>query len=193
MMDTSDYPSSAQSEPDARASGANDARRVEAVIDSQLDSIERLLSAVIAEDWTAVAAASRDLAALTARRRRASKSCAKRATSSTSSVCARIRIAPTRSSRNIWPIYWPPAARSARTGRLRPSASSMLNGRVPPAGLSSSGTLCTASHCWASQQWHPSGLYRTDVQGRQSFRFSLFGRAHLARASSSQVSACLAQ
>jgi len=27
--------------------------------------------------------------------------------------------------------------------------------RVPLSGLSSSGALVSASHCWTSQQWHP--------------------------------------
>ena len=62
-MDTSDYPSLPNlNQMHARL--AADSRRVEAVIDSQLDEIERLFSATIAQDWTAVAEAARYLAAL---------------------------------------------------------------------------------------------------------------------------------
>jgi len=60
-MDTSDYPSlSHLSQLHARL--AANSRHVEAVIDSQLDGIERLFSATTAEDWQAVAEASRYLA-----------------------------------------------------------------------------------------------------------------------------------
>lgn len=41
-------------------------KRVESVIDSQLDEIERLFFATTAEDWSAVAAVSRQLAESTA-------------------------------------------------------------------------------------------------------------------------------
>ncbi|MEM8946703.1 MAG: hypothetical protein AAGD11_16135 [Planctomycetota bacterium] len=60
-MDTSDYPSL----PDLgqlNARLATNSRRVEAVIDSQIDSIELLLSAATAEDWQSVARISRYLA-----------------------------------------------------------------------------------------------------------------------------------
>lgn len=62
-MDTSDYPSLPNlSQLHARL--AANSRHVEAVIDSQFDGIERLFSATTAEDWTAVAEASRFLAGL---------------------------------------------------------------------------------------------------------------------------------
>ena len=60
-MDTSDYPSL----PDLsqfHARLAANSRRVEEVIDSQIDSIERLFSAVTAQDWSVVAQMSRLLA-----------------------------------------------------------------------------------------------------------------------------------
>ena len=41
---------------------AANSRRVEAVVDAQLDGIERLFSAIVAEDWEAVARATRYLA-----------------------------------------------------------------------------------------------------------------------------------
>ncbi len=60
-MDTSDYPSLPNlSQIHARL--ASNSRRVESVIDSQLDGIERLFSASTCEDWAAVANASRQLA-----------------------------------------------------------------------------------------------------------------------------------
>jgi len=60
-MDTSDYPSLPNlSQLHARL--AANSRRVEAVVDSQLDGIERLFSASTAGDWPAVAKASRFLA-----------------------------------------------------------------------------------------------------------------------------------
>ena len=60
-MDTSDYPS-LPSLNRLHASLAANSRRVEAAVDSQLDGIERLFSATVAEDWPAVAEASRILA-----------------------------------------------------------------------------------------------------------------------------------
>jgi len=61
-MDTSDYPSLPNlSQIHARL--AANSRRVEAVVDSQLGGIDRLLSATIAEDWEVVAQATRYLAA----------------------------------------------------------------------------------------------------------------------------------
>ena len=63
-MDTSDYPSLPDlSQIHARL--ASNSRRVESVIDSQLDGIERLFSASTSEDWAAVANASRQLAEMT--------------------------------------------------------------------------------------------------------------------------------
>ncbi|NOZ40910.1 MAG: hypothetical protein GXP24_11890 [Planctomycetes bacterium] len=62
-MDTSDYPSLPNlSQLHARL--AANSRHVEAVIDSQLDGIERLFSATTAQDWQAVAKASHYLAEL---------------------------------------------------------------------------------------------------------------------------------
>ena len=62
-MDTSDYPSLPNlSQLHARL--AANSRHVEAVIDSQFDGIERLFSAATAQDWNAVAEASRYLAKL---------------------------------------------------------------------------------------------------------------------------------
>jgi len=64
-MDTSDYPSLPNlSQLHARL--AANSRRVETVIDSQLDGIERLFTATIAQDWRAVAEASLYLASLRA-------------------------------------------------------------------------------------------------------------------------------
>ena len=60
-MDSSEYPSLPElSQIHARLSA--NSRRVEAVVDAQLQGIERLLSATIAEDWEAVAEATRYLA-----------------------------------------------------------------------------------------------------------------------------------
>lgn len=60
-MDTNDYPSLPNlAQVHARLSA--NSRRVEAVVDAQLGGIERLLSATIAEDWEAVAHATRYLA-----------------------------------------------------------------------------------------------------------------------------------
>jgi len=60
-MDTSEYPSLPNlSQLHARL--AANSRHVEAVVDSQLDGIERLFSATTAEDWSAVAEVSRYLA-----------------------------------------------------------------------------------------------------------------------------------
>lgn len=66
-MDTSKYPSLPNlSQMHSRL--ASDSRRVEAVVDGQLgeqlDEIERLFSAATAEDWEAVAKATRYLADL---------------------------------------------------------------------------------------------------------------------------------
>ncbi len=67
-MDTSDLNSTTKpSLPNLNqlhARLAANSRHVEAVIDSQLDGIERLFSATTAEDWSAVAEASRYLAGL---------------------------------------------------------------------------------------------------------------------------------
>jgi len=57
-MDTSEYPSLPNLNRLHTRLAAN-CRRVESVIDSQLDGIERLFSATVAEDWSAVAEASR--------------------------------------------------------------------------------------------------------------------------------------
>ncbi len=57
-MDTSEYPSLPNLNQ-LHARLAANSRHVEAVIDSQLDGIERLFSATTAEDWAAVAEASR--------------------------------------------------------------------------------------------------------------------------------------
>ncbi|NOZ40563.1 MAG: hypothetical protein GXP24_10095 [Planctomycetes bacterium] len=62
-MDTSDYPSLPKLNQ-LHARLAANSRHVGAVIDSQLDGIERLFSATTAEDWAAVAEASRYLAEL---------------------------------------------------------------------------------------------------------------------------------
>lgn len=62
-MDTSDYPSLPKLNQIHARLAAN-SRRVEAVVDSQMDGIERLFSATTSEDWDAVAEASRYLAAL---------------------------------------------------------------------------------------------------------------------------------
>lgn len=62
-MDTSDYPSLPNlSQLHARL--AANSRHVAAVIDSQLDGLERLFAATTAQDWPAVAEASRYLAEL---------------------------------------------------------------------------------------------------------------------------------
>ncbi|MGI9430004.1 MAG: hypothetical protein ACR2NM_15185 [Bythopirellula sp.] len=60
-MDTSDYPSLPNLNR-LHASLAANSRRVEAVVDSQLAGIERLFTAMVAEDWPAVAEASQILA-----------------------------------------------------------------------------------------------------------------------------------
>ena len=62
-MDTSAYPSLPNLSL-LHARLAANSRHVEAVIDSQLDGIERLFSATTAQDWHAVAEASRYLAEL---------------------------------------------------------------------------------------------------------------------------------
>ncbi len=63
-MDTSDYPSLPKlAKMHARL--AVDSRRVESLIDAQLDGIGRLLSASEAEDWQAVAHISEYLSKLT--------------------------------------------------------------------------------------------------------------------------------
>lgn len=62
-MDTTDYPSVPQLNHLHLQLAAN-SRQVEQVIDSQLDSIEQLFSAVIAEDWSAVETVSRELTQL---------------------------------------------------------------------------------------------------------------------------------
>jgi len=62
-MDTSDYPSLPKIRQ-LHARLAANSRHIDAVIDSQIDVIERLFSATTAGDWPAVAAASRYLAAL---------------------------------------------------------------------------------------------------------------------------------
>lgn len=59
-MDTSDFPSLPNLNQLHARLGAN-SRHVEAVINSQLDGFERLFSATTAEDWSAVAEASRFL------------------------------------------------------------------------------------------------------------------------------------
>jgi len=62
-MDTGKYPSLPKlSQMHSRL--ASNSRRVEAVIDSQFDGIERLFSASTAEDWEAVAKATKYLANL---------------------------------------------------------------------------------------------------------------------------------
>ncbi len=62
-MDTNEYPSLPNlSQLHTRL--ATNSRRVEAVVESQLDEIERLFTATTAEDWEAVAKATRCLADL---------------------------------------------------------------------------------------------------------------------------------
>lgn len=62
-MDTSDYPSVPNlSQLHARL--AANSRHVEAVMNSQIDGIEQLFTATTAQDWPAVAEASRYLAGL---------------------------------------------------------------------------------------------------------------------------------
>ncbi len=62
-MDTNKYPSLPNlSQMHSRL--ASNSRRVEAVVDEQLDGIERLFSAATAEDWEAVAKATQYLADL---------------------------------------------------------------------------------------------------------------------------------
>jgi len=63
LMDTSEYPSLPNLNQ-LHARLAANSRHVEAVIDSQLDGIERLFTASTAGDWSAVAEATRYLAAL---------------------------------------------------------------------------------------------------------------------------------
>ena len=60
-MDTSDYPS-LPNLAQAHARLAADNLRVESLIDAQLDSIERLFVATTADDWQAIAEATRHLA-----------------------------------------------------------------------------------------------------------------------------------
>lgn len=62
-MDTSDYPSLPRLNRLNAQLSAN-SRRVEEVIDSQLDRIEQLFLAAISEDWTKVEEVARYLAAL---------------------------------------------------------------------------------------------------------------------------------
>lgn len=60
-MDTNEYPSLPNlSQIHARLSA--NSRRVEEIVDSQINGIERLLNATIAEDWEAVTEATRYLA-----------------------------------------------------------------------------------------------------------------------------------
>lgn len=63
-METDDYPSLPQL-AHLHARLAVNSRRVEAVVNAQLDAVERFLSATTAEDWEAVAQATRYLANLT--------------------------------------------------------------------------------------------------------------------------------
>ena len=63
-METDDYPSLPQLAK-LHARLAVNSRRVEAMVDAQLDAVERFLSATSAEDWEAVAQATRCLANLT--------------------------------------------------------------------------------------------------------------------------------
>jgi len=60
-MDTTDYPSLPKLAW-LHAQLATNSRKVEAVVDAQLDGIERLFHATTAEDWQGVAQASRYLA-----------------------------------------------------------------------------------------------------------------------------------
>lgn len=60
-MDRNSYPS-LQSLAQTHARLAANARRVEEIIDSQLDGIERLFTAATTGDWEAIAQASRYLA-----------------------------------------------------------------------------------------------------------------------------------
>jgi len=60
-MDTSEYPS-LPNLAQMHARLALDTKRVESLIDTQLDGIERLFVATTAEDWGAVAEATRQLA-----------------------------------------------------------------------------------------------------------------------------------
>lgn len=62
-MDTSDYPSLPRLNH-LNAQLATNSRRVEEVIDSQLDRIEQLFLAAISEDWTKVEEVTRYLATL---------------------------------------------------------------------------------------------------------------------------------
>ncbi len=62
-MDTSQYPSLPKLNQ-LHAQLAANSRRVEEVIDSQLDSIEQLFAAVVAEDWAGVEKVTRQLATL---------------------------------------------------------------------------------------------------------------------------------
>jgi hypothetical protein len=62
-MDTTEYPS-LPSLTRIHARLAADTRRVEQLIDKQLDVIERLFHATMAEDWLGVASATRVLANL---------------------------------------------------------------------------------------------------------------------------------
>jgi len=64
-MDTSDYPSMPQLNV-LHARLAAQSRHVDALMDSQVDSIEQLFAATTAQDWQAVAKASRHLASLRA-------------------------------------------------------------------------------------------------------------------------------
>lgn len=60
-MDTSDYPS-LPNLAQVHARLAANSRRVEAIVDAQLNGIERLFAATTAGDWEAIAQASRYLA-----------------------------------------------------------------------------------------------------------------------------------
>ena len=62
-MDTTDYPS-LPSLTRIHARLAADSRRVEQIVDGQLDAIERLFHATTAEDWAGVTNATRILASL---------------------------------------------------------------------------------------------------------------------------------
>jgi hypothetical protein len=60
-MDTSEYPS-LPNLAQVHARLASNSRRVEAIVDSHLDGIERLFAAATTGDWEAIAQASRYLA-----------------------------------------------------------------------------------------------------------------------------------
>lgn len=60
-MDTTDYPSLPRL-ASMHVRLAADSRRVEEIVDQQLDAIERLFRATVSEDWAGVASATRMLA-----------------------------------------------------------------------------------------------------------------------------------